>query len=536
MHTPSNEGGRLPYHQTKSGSYFAALYGAEHVAGGEFVIGVAFASWGASPWQVLMGLLLGNTLAVLSWAWVCAPVAVRTRLTLYAYLEHSFGWQMVRVYNVLNGLIFSVIAGGMLTIAALALNALLHGTAQVHWYPTSWVFVCAVLVLGLVMVRVVWFGFEGLAMLSRLSAPWLLAMFLVSGLVSLPFLFGFAAEQGLAPTQAFSAFVWTGVTPDGSQPFGIWHIAAFAWGLNLPLHLGMGDMTTLRFAKKQSYGYYSAFAAFGGHLLAWVSCGVLGATSAKLLQVPLASLDIGNAVLPLLGISGVLAVVVASLTTAVPSFYRACLAFSGLRLGYRRAVLVLGMAVSLMACLPLLFLRWLDIMVYFNIALAPIGAMILVEHFVLPRLGVIPFWRTIHKVDSKLAFWVWGLGLLLAAILIWQKTVHLFFVFFWVYTACILSYGLVAWRQSRAFVGCQNCEQLYRQAYGSDEAMPVSANLKTTTPKLLLGLLGAMVASSLGGFFVSPWQYLPIIKGLLLALSVAYFGSIWYMAKSRKAA
>src|SRR5262245_13500919 len=80
------------------GSYFAGLYAGEHVAGTEFVIGALFVSWGASTRDILLGLLLGNLLAVLSWTLVCAPIACQTRLTLYWYLRRIAGPLVTTLY------------------------------------------------------------------------------------------------------------------------------------------------------------------------------------------------------------------------------------------------------------------------------------------------------------------------------------------------------------------------------------------------------------------------------------------------------
>ena len=73
------------------GMYFAGSFAGEHVAATEFVIGALFVIWGATAFDVVVGLLLGNALAVLSWALICAPIAIKTRLTLYWYLRRIAG-------------------------------------------------------------------------------------------------------------------------------------------------------------------------------------------------------------------------------------------------------------------------------------------------------------------------------------------------------------------------------------------------------------------------------------------------------------
>ena len=75
----------------QSGSKFAGLFAGEHVAATEFVIGAFFVLHGVTARDLVWGLLLGNLLAVLSWTFVCAPIAVRTRLTLYWYLRTIAG-------------------------------------------------------------------------------------------------------------------------------------------------------------------------------------------------------------------------------------------------------------------------------------------------------------------------------------------------------------------------------------------------------------------------------------------------------------
>ena len=104
------------------GRYFAGVFAGEHVAGTEFVIGALFVSWGVNAFDIFVGLVLGNLLAVLTWTFICAPIAVRTRLTLYWYLRRVAGPVTTAVYNVLNALLFCVLAGCMITVSASAIR------------------------------------------------------------------------------------------------------------------------------------------------------------------------------------------------------------------------------------------------------------------------------------------------------------------------------------------------------------------------------------------------------------------------------
>ena len=97
---------------------FIGFYSGEHVAGTEFVIGPLFVAHGVAAGDLILGLLLGNLLAVLSWAFICAPIAVRTRLNLYWKLRKIAGPWLLVVYNTVNALMFCFLAGAMISVAA----------------------------------------------------------------------------------------------------------------------------------------------------------------------------------------------------------------------------------------------------------------------------------------------------------------------------------------------------------------------------------------------------------------------------------
>ena len=99
----------VPLEKLQPGRYYAGLLAGEHVAGTEFVIGAFFVLHGVSATDLLLGLFLGNLLAVLSWTFVCAPIATRTRLTLYWYLRRIAGPGLTMIYNLANGVLFCIL-------------------------------------------------------------------------------------------------------------------------------------------------------------------------------------------------------------------------------------------------------------------------------------------------------------------------------------------------------------------------------------------------------------------------------------------
>jgi len=429
--------------------YFAGSFAGEHVAATEFVIGVLFVNWGANIKDIFFGLALGNLMAVLTWTLVCAPIAVDTRLTLYWYFRRIGGPILTVAYNILNAVLFCILAGCMITVSASAVRIPFNIPAQVHWYPDDIRFVLVVLAVGAVVVAVAILGFRTLAVFSTVCSPWMFLMFVAGALVVLPKL-GEAA--GVGPVQSFGAFweaaqkvVWTGKTPDGSPPLGFWKVAAFAWICNLAMHGGLSDMALFRYARKASYGLCSAFGMFLGHYLAWICAGMMGVGAALLLKMPLARLDSGEVGYQVLGWSGILAVIAAGWTTSNPTLYRAGLALQAITPNWSRArvTLAAGAITTIIACFPFVFTRLLDFVGVYGLLLAPTGAIVVSEHWIFPRLGLNRYWASSRAVNGPaLIAWVSGVGL--AVLLERTGTLHLFYLFLPVYLLTSVLYILLA--------------------------------------------------------------------------------------------
>ncbi|MHB8901601.1 MAG: hypothetical protein ACYC6Y_22845, partial [Thermoguttaceae bacterium] len=389
-----NEFDREPVAEDKlcGGRYFAGNFSGEHVAATEFVIGATFVMWGASTYDVVVGLLLGNLLAVLSWTLICAPIAVQTRLTLYWYLRKIGGPVLMAVYNILNAVLFCVLAGCMITVSASAVRIPFGIAPQTGMVPTDPWFVLVVIAVGAVVVLLAILGFKRLAQFASLCAPWMFFMFVVGALVSARQLGQFTSLESF--WKLTGETVWTGKAMVSSQQVGFWHIVSFAWVCNLAMHVGLSDMAMLRFARSSWYGLYSSFGMFLGHYLAWICAGIMGAAAAQMIGVALydpatgAALDTGQIAYTVLGYSGILAVVLAGWTTANPTLYRAGLAFQTITPGWPRWVVTLlaGAVTTAVACFPFVFLRLTEFVGLYNLLLMPVGAVVVVEHWIFPRL------------------------------------------------------------------------------------------------------------------------------------------------------
>lgn len=428
----------------QSAKSFAASYAGEHVAGTEFVIGALFVSWGVGATDVIIGLLFGNLLAVLTWGLVTAPIATDTRLTLYAYLEKIAGPGTIKLYSVVNGVLFCVLAGAMITVSASAVRILFGIEDQVGYFPTDFRFVLVVLGVGAVVVYMAVKGFKKLAAFAEVCAPWMILMFLVGALVMLPT--SVSTTGGIDSINSFGDFmrvanesIWIKTQSD----IGILHVAAFAWVANLAMHGSLGDMTLLRFAKSPKYGYFSALGMFIGHYLAWICAGIMGAGAAILLKTSITAIDPGSVAYQALGASGILAVIIAGWTTSNPTIYRAGLAFSSLnhQWGRSKVTIIVGIVTTIIACSPFVFSGLLGFVGYMGLLLAPVGAIIVTEHWIFPKIGFTRYW-SLYKGNktNKAAFITWVVSMIGGIAVETSGILHLFFILVPLWTFATLLY------------------------------------------------------------------------------------------------
>ena len=411
----------VPESKLKGLRSFVGMYAGEHAAGTEFIIGPLFVTHGVSAFDLLVGLLLGNFIAVLSWRFLCAPIAVRVRQTMYYQLERICGIKLVTLYNLANGLMFCFLAGAMVSVSATAVgipfNMKMPGLHD--WLPNSLGWIVAVLAVGLVISIVAAKGYDAVARFANIAAPWMVLVFLACGIAALPRL-GIHSPADFWPVA--NAVVWTGTPIAGQTQYTFWHVFCFAWFCNLAMHVGMSDLSIFRYARKASYGYASAAGMYVGHYMAWISAALL---YALWLQTDAANTTLapGPMAMNIAGVAGAACVIIAGWTTANPTIYRAGLAFQILfrKWSRFRVTLVAGSLATLGAIFPALVMKLLDFVALYGLILMPMGTVIFLDYWVLPKLNLKSFYAETAGIAVNWAAgaaWILTLGLCLALYLL----------------------------------------------------------------------------------------------------------------------
>lgn len=457
-------------HKLHDWTHFAGLYAAEHVAATEFVIGATFVALGAKTQDILLGLLIGNILAVLSWTFITSPIAVDTRLSLYTYLNKIAGDSMTKLYNWANVIIFSVISAAMVTVSATAVRFAFDIPAQLNWYPTNLWFVLIVFGVGIVVVSIALYGFNAVSEFSGICAPWLFVMFTSGAMILMPALSLDVLDKTL-PTgwTDFMALgnqsIWTGIDSNGEPGIGLIEVIGFAWAANTITHFGLIDMALLRFAKKKVYGLATSTGMMFGHYVAWIAAGIMGAGAAVILGKSIVELDPGDVAYYALGWSGFVIVIVAGWTTAITNLYRAGLAAQAIFYNHSRkkTTIVVGFITIGIACFPFVFSQILPLLTYAGLLVVPVGAIVFAEHQIFPRIGFTRYWSSYRNLTfSTPAVASWALGLLFGFGLNALDVMSFFYLFIptWVFTILVYTFLAARYGAKEAYPKEQEQEKI----------------------------------------------------------------------------
>ncbi|MEO9510961.1 MAG: hypothetical protein ABJN84_12630 [Flavobacteriaceae bacterium] len=513
----------VPKHKLHHWSHFLGLYAGEHVAATEFVIGATFVALGAKTMDIILGLLIGNVLAILSWSLITTPIAVETRMSLYTYLNKIAGDKMTKLYNWANVIIFTVISAAMITVSSTAVRFAFDIPAQLNWYPTNVWFVLVVLIVGIVVVFVAIYGFNAVSKFSGICAPWLFTMFASGALVLIPALsLEVIGETMLGGWEDFMTIgnqsIWTGTNSNGETGIGLLEVIGFAWAANTITHFGLIDMALFRYAKKKSYGWTTSSGMLFGHYIAWIAAGIMGAGTAVLIGKSIVELDPGDVAYYALGWSGFVIVIIAGWTTANANLYRAGLAAQAIFTKYSRktTTLAVGLVTVIVACFPFVFTQILPLLTYAGLLVVPVGAIVFAEHQIFPKIGLTRYWSSYKKLTTSTpAIASWILGLIFGFGLDFLNVMSFYYLFIptWIFT--ILIYTLLASKfgakqnypveEKEEEVRSQNIEKYQEQQAKEEPALVPDKSLFT---KLLqtIALISLGITLVLAGItmFASP--------------------------------
>tara|TARA_R110000868_G_scaffold17693_2_gene77404 strand:+ start:9971 stop:11386 length:1416 start_codon:yes stop_codon:yes gene_type:complete len=424
----------VPQSKLKGWKSFLGMYAGEHAAGTEFVIGPLFLTTGVSAFDLIIGLLLGNLMAVISWRFLTAEIAVKYRLTLYYQLEKICGKNLVTGYNLANGILFCFLAGSMITVSATAVGIPFNMEMPklTDTMPNGITWVIIVLILGAVISLIASKGYDTVSKAANWMSPIIVIAFLACGIVALN-------QLGV---KSFSDF-WN-IWGEGSEPFpgqlkySFWHVFIWSWFANAAMHIGMSDLSVFRFAKKPSSGWTTAAGMYVGHYMAWIAAALIYAVYIRTPEAqaflsngeapPVAPGPLANATI---GVFGVIAVVLAGWTTANPTIYRAGLAFQAIvpKASTFWVTISAGSLATIAGLFPAFAMKLLDFVALYGFILAPFGAVIVFEHFFHKQAGIIKNYAEVANIKfNKAVFLAWAVSFGLFYFISLQYDVFLSFV------------------------------------------------------------------------------------------------------------
>ena len=371
----------VPEKALKGASAFWGMYAGEHTAGTEFMIGPLFVAWGASAFDLIFGLLLGNLMAVLTWRFLTAEIATRQRLTLYFKLEKICGRKLVTLYNFFNGVLFCFLAGAMVTVSATAVGVPFGDSIRMPSFdqtmPTG--------IVWCVHVPGDWRGDDlrgGARLRVRGARGALWRAVDVPGVRRVRR--GDAGQAGLDESVRADQSAGGRAAQD-----------RFLGRRVLLLVLQRGDAPRAcptcpccASRANRRYGWASAAGMFLGHYVAWICAALLlvywvrtgGADPTK-------GVTPGPMVYDAVGWAGLICVVIAGWTTANPTIYRAGLAFQGMfpKMSRTTGTIIAGAVCTMASVFPAFAMKLLDFVGIYGTILCPVGAIIVVDHFLAQR-------------------------------------------------------------------------------------------------------------------------------------------------------
>ena len=415
-HNSEFEREAVPSNKLKGWKSFLGMYTGEHAAGTEFMIGPLFLTVGVSAFDLLVGLLLGNLLAVLSWRFLTSNIAVKERFTLYYKLEKISGKKLVAFYNIANGILFCFLAGSMITVSATAVGVPtnIEMPKLTDVMPNSVTWVVIVLIIGGITTWIAAKGYNMVSMAANWMSPIIIFAFLACGIIALNQL----------EINSFSDFI--AIWGEGSDPFPgqikytFWHVLFWSWFCNAAMHIGMSDLSVFRYAKSAELGWTTAAGMYVGHYMTWIAASLLYAVYLKspeamtfLTEGSAPPVAPGPLAFNALGWFGIIAVILAGWTTANPTIYRSGLAFQTIfpKWSISKATLLAGTLATIAGIFPAFAMKLLDFVAVYGFILAPFGAIIVFEYYFANRFGMIKNYAEKNNITFNISvFFSWAIS------------------------------------------------------------------------------------------------------------------------------
>jgi cytosine permease len=119
---------------------------------------------------------------------MCAPIAVRERLTVYWQIRKIARPYLTVIYSAAFALVLCLLAGAMVNVSTTAIAHPLgiesaNDTAGDRWPSLAWIGVATVIGIGIALLAVL--GFERIAHFSKVDAPWMPLIFVAGGVIGL---------------------------------------------------------------------------------------------------------------------------------------------------------------------------------------------------------------------------------------------------------------------------------------------------------------------------------------------------------------
>jgi len=244
-----------------------------------------------------------------------------------------------------------------------------------------------------------------------------------------------------------------------------------------------------------------------------------------------------------LGSAGILAVIIAGWTTSNPTIYRAGLAFQSLNYKWDRTkvTMVVGIITTIIACFPFVFTQLLGFLGIMGLMMAPVGAIIVAEHWLFPKLGFTRYWSKYKGNNTNMAAMItWLLSLGVSYYLVVADVLHMFFILvpIWLFATlvyCSLASLLGAKESYPQAIADENIE-LDRKAQ-EHKYLQRHENAFTVKPKLKLPLLaklaqslswGCLIVCLVMGILAFINQDIETIRTWLIVPTILYFVTATY--------